>query len=40
VRQGTPAEAVAVPLLVEDRSAGQMSYTDFLMAVHKQVLSK
>jgi hypothetical protein len=40
VRQGTPAEAVAVPLLVEDRAAGQMSYTDFLLAVLKQVLTK
>ncbi len=40
VRQGTPAEAVAMPLLIEDRAAGQMSYGDFLMAVHKQVMSK
>ncbi|GBF88444.1 hypothetical protein Rsub_01156 [Raphidocelis subcapitata] len=39
VRQGTPAEAVAVPLLVEDRSAGQMGYSDFLVAVLKQVMS-
>lgn len=40
VRQGTPAEAVAMPLLVEDRSAGQMAYSDFLVAVLKQVMSK
>jgi hypothetical protein len=40
VRQGTPAEAVAMPLLVEDRTAGQPSYADFLVALLKQVLAK
>jgi hypothetical protein len=40
VRQGMPAEAVAMPLLVEDRSAGQMGYADFLLALHKAVMSK
>jgi hypothetical protein len=40
VRQGTPAEAVAMPLLVEDRTSGQMGYADFLLAVHKAVMAK
>ena len=39
VRQGTPAEAAVAPLLVEDRAAGQPSYADFLVALHRQVVS-
>jgi hypothetical protein len=40
VRQGTPLEAVAMPLFVEDRTQGQMAYIDFLQTLHKQVATK
>lgn len=37
---GSPQEHHVLPYFVEDRSAGQYSYTDFVSHVHKQVLSK
>jgi protein transport protein SEC24 len=40
VRQGTPLEAHVVPYFVEDRSHGQLSYADWVMALHKAVLNK
>jgi len=40
VRQGTPVEAVIMPLFVEDRMQAQMAYTDFLQTLHKQVATK
>lgn len=40
VRQGSAQEHHVLPYFVEDRSAGQFSYMDFITTVHKQVLSK
>jgi protein transport protein SEC24 len=40
VRQGTPLEAHVVPYFIEDRSHGQLSYADWVMALHKAVMSK
>lgn len=37
---GTAMEHHVLPYFVEDRSAGQFSYMDFVSTVHKQVLSK
>lgn len=39
-RTGSPQEHHVLPYFVEDRSAGQYSYMDFVSFVHKQVLSK
>lgn len=40
VRQGTPLEAHVVPLFVEDRSAGQLGFSDFLQQLHRGVMNK
>eukprot|EP00878_Enallax_costatus_P011952 GHUV01012479.1.p1 GENE.GHUV01012479.1~~GHUV01012479.1.p1 ORF type:complete len:992 (+),score=282.52 GHUV01012479.1:492-3467(+) len=40
VRQSTPMEAHVVPLFVEDRVAGALGYGDFLMQLHRAVMSK
>lgn len=40
VRQGSPLEAAVVPYFVEDRSVGQLSYSEYLASFHKAVMSK
>lgn len=40
VRQGSPLEVHVMPYLVEDRMPAVPSYSDFMMVLHKGVLSK
>lgn len=39
VRQGSPLEQHMAPYLVEDGSAGGPAYLDFLLQLHKAILS-
>lgn len=40
VRQGSPLEAHCAQYFVEDRGAASVSYSEFMMNLHKGVLSK
>ena len=40
IRQGSPLEVHVLPYFVEDRSQATPSYADFMLAMHKGVLSK
>ncbi|MEW5302407.1 MAG: hypothetical protein WDW36_005198 [Sanguina aurantia] len=40
VRQGSPQEVHALPYFVEDRSQASPSYSDYMVTLHKAILSK